>query len=165
MKKQKWCWLPLMGLALLLASPLVACASEPEAVYAPDFTLPTLDGESVTLSGLRGKPVMLTFWTTHCPACMFQAPFVQALYDKSSSEEVAVLTVAVGESATSVQNFVTSHGLTYPVLIDTQGRVAQAYGIPGVPTTFFVDAEGIVKAYKIGPFQGQDQIRSVVESL
>lgn len=164
-KKQKRYWLPLIGLALLLASLLVACASKPEAVYAPDFTLPTVNGESITLSSFRGKPVMLTFWTTHCPACLFQAPFVQALYDESSSEEVAVLTIAVGESATLVQAFIASHGLTYPVLLDTQGRVAQAYGIPGVPTTFFVDAEGIVKAYKIGPFQGQDQIRSVVESL
>lgn len=76
-----------------------------------------------------------------------------------------MLTIDVGESATLVQAFVASHGFTYPVLLDTQGRVAQAYGIPGVPTTFFVDAEGIVKAYKIGPFQSQDEIKSVVESL
>jgi len=155
----------IVGLALVLVSLVVACAKEPEAPYAPDFTLETIDGEPLTLSDFRGKPVMLTFWEINCPACVFQLPYIQAFYDAWSGEKVAVLTVNVGQPATVVQDFITSRGFTFPVLLDLQGRVAQAYGIPGVPVTFFVDAEGVFKAYKIGPFQSREQIESAFEEV
>ena len=165
MKRHKRYSILVIGLALLLASFLVACAKEPEAPYAPDFTLETLSGERVTLSDFIGKPIMLTFWTINCPACAFQMPFVQAFYDEGASEEVTLLTVNVGDRAALVQDFVTSYEVTFPVLLDSQGRVAQAYGIPGVPVNFFIDVEGIVRAYKIGPFQSEEEIESVLDSL
>ncbi len=150
----------------MLASLFMACDKQSEqASYAPDFTLPTIDGESVTLSDLGGKPVMLTFWQTRCPACELQSPFIQAFYDEWSSEKIAVLTINFGESAAVVQDFVSSQGFSYPVLLDPQGRVAQAYGIPGVPMTFFINTEGIAKAYKIGPFQSREEIESVLDAL
>jgi len=155
-----------IGLALVLATLVVACGKKSEEVpYAPDFTLQTIGGESVALSGFRGKPVMLTFWETNCPACVFQMPYIQAFYNVWSSEKVAVLTINIGQPATVVQDFITSQGLTFPVLLDLQGRVAQAYGIPGVPVTFFIDAEGVVKAYKPGPFQSREQIESAIEAV
>lgn len=150
----------------MLASLFMACDKQSEqASYAPDFTMQTINGESVTLSDLRGKPVMLIFWAINCPACQSQTPFVQAFYDEWSSEKIAVLTVDVGESAAVVQDFVHRQGFTYPVLLDPQGRVAQAYGIPGVPVTFFIDAEGIAKAYKIGPFQSREEIESALDTV
>jgi peroxiredoxin len=168
MNMRKWCSILIMGVALMLATLVMACdkeSKEPQAPYAPDFTLQTIDGDTVTLSNLRGKPVMLIFWDTHCPACESQTPFVQAFYDEWSSEKVAVLTIAVGESAAVVQDFVGSQGFTYPVLLDQQARVAQTYGIPGVPVTFFIDAEGIAKAYKIGPFQSREEIESALDTV
>ena len=150
----------------MLASLFVACAKQSEqAAYAPDFTLQTIDGESITLSDLRGKPVMLTFWAIQCPACGLQAPYIQAFYDEWSSEKIAVLTIDVGDSPAFVQDFVTQQGYTYPVLLDPQGRVAQTYGIPGVPITFFITTEGIAKAYKIGPFQSQEEIESALDTV
>jgi len=150
----------------VLAGLFMACDKQSEEVpYAPDFTLQTIDGESVTLSDSRGKPVMLTFWAIQCPACGLQAPYIQAFYDEWSSEKIAVLTVDVGDSVGLAQDFVSSQGFTYPVLLDPQGKVAQAYAIPGVPVTFFIDAEGIAKAYKIGPFQSREEIESALDTV
>ena len=166
MNRHKWSSTLIIGLALVLASLFVACAKQSEqAAYAPDFTLQTIDGESITLSDLRGKPVMLTFWAIQCPACGLQAPYIQAFYDEWSSEKIAVLTIDVGDSPAFVQDFVTQQGYTYPVLLDPQGRVAQTYGIPGVPITFFITTEGIAKAYKIGPFQSQEEIESALDTV
>jgi len=150
----------------VLAGLFMACDKQSEqASYAPDFTLPTIDGESVTLSDSRGKPVMLTFWAIQCPACGLQAPYIQAFYDEWSSEKIAVLTIDVGDSVAVAQDFVSSQGFTYPVLLDPQSRVAQAYGIPGVPVTFFINTEGIAKAYKIGPFQSPEEIESALDTV
>ncbi|MCK4722472.1 MAG: TlpA family protein disulfide reductase [Dehalococcoidia bacterium] len=165
MNRHKWSSIPIIALIALLGGSVVACAKQPEAQYAPDFTLQNIDGESVTLSDFRGKPVMLTFWTTRCPACELQAPYIQAFRDEWSSEKVELLTVDVGENPALVHDFVSSQGFTYPVLLDPQGVVAQAYGIPGVPTTFFIDAEGIGRAYKIGPFQSREEIESALDTV
>lgn len=164
MSRHKLCLAVITGIALLLAGLLVACAKE-KVPYAPDFTLPTLDGNSVTLSDLRGKPVMLTYWKIQCPACEFQMPYLQALYSEQSNEQLALLTINVGDSVAIAQDYVTSRGLTFPVLLDLKQKASQAYGIPGVPTTFFIDAEGIIKAYKIGPFQSRKQIESALTEV
>jgi len=165
MNRHKWFPIITVTLAILFGGSVVACAKQPEAQYAPDFTLQNIEGESVTLSDFRGKPVMLTFWAIQCPACKVQAPYVQAFYDEWSSERMALLTIDVGDSPAFVQDFVTQQGYTYPVLLDPQGVVAQAYGIPGVPVTFFIDAEGIGRAYKIGPFQSAEEIGSALDGL
>ncbi|MBM3141989.1 MAG: TlpA family protein disulfide reductase [Chloroflexi bacterium] len=165
MKRHKWYTILIIGLALILSGSLAACNKSEEVPYAPGFTLKTTNGESVSLSDFRGKPVMLTFWKIDCPACEFQMPHTQALYNEWQNEEIAVLTINVGDRAAFVQEFVTSRRLTFPVLLDLQGKVAQAYGIIGVPFTFFIDAEGILKAYQIGPFQSRQAIESALESV
>jgi len=165
MKIHKWYTILIIGLALILPGSLAACNKSEEVPYAPNFTLKTTNGESVSLSDFRGKPVMLTFWKIDCPACQFQIPYTQAFYDEWSSETIAVLTVNVGDSISAVQDYVTGLGITYPVLLDRQGKVAQVYGIPGVPVTFLIDADGILKAYQIGPFQSRQAIESALKSV
>jgi len=162
MKRHKWHPILTLALALVLAGSVMACTKSEEVPYAPDFTLQTINGQTVNLTDFRGKPVMLTFWRINCPACQFQAPFIQAFYSEQSSEEVAILTINVGDSASATQDYVTSRGLTFPVLLDPEGRVAGAYGIIGVPMTFFIDAEGILRAYKIGAFQSQKEMESAL---
>ena len=165
MKRYKWHWILTLGLALVLISSLAACTKSKETPYAPDFTLQTISGETVSLSDFRGKPVMLIFWKINCSACQFQMPYTQAFYDELSSETIAVLTINVGDSASAAQDYVTSRRLTFPVLLDRQGKVAQMYRLPGVPMTFLIDSEGIVKAYKIGAFQNQEEMESAIESV
>jgi len=165
MKRHKGYTILIIGLALILLGSLAACSKSEEVPYAPDFTLKSLNGETLSLSDFRGKPVMLTFWKIDCPACEFQMPHTEALYNEWQNEEIAVLTINVGDRAALVQEFVTSRRLTFPTLLDLQGKVAAAYGIIGVPTTFFIDAEGILKAYQIGPFQSRQAIESALKSV
>jgi len=164
MKRYIWCFILTVGLTLVLISSLVACTKPEQTLYAPDFSLQTLSGETVSLSDFRGKPVMLIFWKINCAACQFQMPFTQALYDEQSNETITVLTINVGDTASAAQNYVTSRGLTFPVLLDRQGKVSQRYGLPGVPVVFLIDSEGIVKAYKIGAFQSQEDMESAIKS-
>jgi peroxiredoxin len=165
MKRYKWHSILTLGLALALISSVAACTKPKETPYAPDFTLQTISGETVSLSDFRGKPVMLTFWKINCAACQFQMPYTQAFYDEQSGETIAVLTINVGDSASAAQDYVTSRRLTFPVLLDRQGKVAQMYGLPGVPVTFLIDSEGIMKAYKIGAFQSREEMEGAIKSV
>ena len=165
MKRHKYRLFLVIGLALFLVCSLVACNKSKEIPYAPPFNLKSLNGETVNLVDFRGKPVMLIFWKIACPSCEFQAPYVQAFYNEWSDKDIAVLAINAGDSTVRVQDYVTSHELTYPVLLDQQTRVAATYGITGVPTTFIIDGEGILKAYKIGPFQNQKDIESALKSV
>ena len=165
MKRHTWHPILILGLALVLISSAVACTKSEEVLYAPDFTLQTVNGETVSLSDFRGKPVMLIFWKINCAACQFQIPYTQAFYDEESSDTIAVFSINVGDSISAVQTYITSLEITYPVLLDLQGRVAQSYGIPGVPVTFFIDEQGILKAYQIGPFESQEAIESALKKV
>jgi len=165
MKRHKLHLILTLGLALVLISAVVACTKSEEVFYAPDFTLQTINGEPISLSDFRGKPVMLIFWKIHCAACQFQIPYTQAFYDELSSDTIAVLSINVADSISSVQTYVTSLGITYPVLLDLQGRVAKNYGIPGVPMTFLIDEQGILKGYKIGAFQSCKEIEDAFKSV
>jgi len=165
MKRHKLQTILTLGLALVLISSFVACTKSEEATYTPDFTLQTINGETISLSDFRGKPVMLIFWKINCAACQFQIPYTQAFYDEWSSDTIAVLTINVGDSISAVQDYITSREITYPVLLDQQGKVAQTYGLPGVPVTFLIDSEGIMKAYKIGAFQSQEEIEDSLTSV
>jgi len=165
MKKGKRCALALLGLVSIVLSLASACAQSEESVYAPDFTLQSADDTIVNLSDFRGRPVMLTFWRINCPSCQFQIPFTQALYDKWSTDSLVVLTINTGDNAADVSDYIASHGITYPVLLDLGHKVSQSYGLVGVPTTFFIDGEGVLKAYQIGAFKSEDAMESAVKSV
>jgi peroxiredoxin len=165
MKRHKWHSLLILGLALVLISLVAACIKSEETQYAPEFTLQNVNGSTVNLSDFSGRPVMLTFWRINCSACQFQMPFTQALYDKWSSDSLAVLTINVGDRASDVEDYVNSNGITYPVLLDSQSQVANDYGIIGVPTTYFIDGQGVLKAYQIGAFQNENEMESAIKSV
>lgn len=155
-------------LCFVAASLVSGCAGNPRAsdrIKAPDFSLPSVDGNIISLDNFRGKPVILVFWRVHCPSCEYQMPFLQAFYDKWSDDEIALITVNVGEPPAMVVEYVSRQGLTLPVLLDTRQQVAQTYGIVGVPFTFLIDANGFIKAYKVGPFQGSEAIEGAVRRV
>ena len=162
MKRHKWHSILTLGLALILISLVAACAKS-EEIPAPEFTLQNVNGETINLSDFRGRPVMLVFWRINCSACQTQMPYTQALYDKWSSDSIGVLTINVGDRASAVQDYVTSRGITYPILLDPQGKTAQDYGIIGVPMTFLIDSKGNLMAYKIGAFQNETAIERAIK--
>jgi cytochrome c biogenesis protein CcmG, thiol:disulfide interchange protein DsbE len=165
MKRRKWYTLLVLGLVFIVLGSAVACTKSEKVQYAPDFTLQSVNEAIVNLNDFRGRPVMLTFWRINCSACEFQMPFTQELYNKWSSDSLAVLTINVGDRASDVKDYMTSRGITYPVLLDQQSKVAQAYGIVGVPTTYFIDGKGVLKAYQIGAFQSEDAMESAIKSV
>jgi peroxiredoxin len=132
---------------------------------APNFTLPTIDGKEVSLSQLRGKIVMINFWETSCSACASEMPDIQAVFDTWSRDDLEILAVNHGERAAFVQSFIDSKGLTFPALLDSDQAVSNMYQISTIPTTFFIDADGIIKRIKSGRFTSQSEIENILKSL
>lgn len=148
----------LLGSAWILQSrePVEAFIPDDETVsapavgfLAPDFTVPTLSGESFTLSDQRGRPVVINFWATWCPPCRAEIPFFQAAARKYNGQ-VSVVGVDDGEPAALVASFVNEMGMAYPIPLDEDSAVSRAYRVNSLPTTFFVDAEGVVQDIHIG---------------
>lgn len=110
---------------------------------APDFTLSTLDGGTLTLSDLRGKPVILNFWASWCGPCRVEIPALEAASQKAGSTAV-IVGVDVLESPAVVEAFVAEMGMTYPIALDTSGEVSDLYRVQGFPTTYFIDAQGVI---------------------
>jgi len=148
---------------------VTGCQSSPEPVtegdLAPDFKLQDLDGETVSLSGLRGRPVLLNFWATWCYWCFVEMPYLEEVYEEWTSNELAVLTIAKGERLSTVKNYMQRYGLSLPVLLDTREIVTNKYGVRGIPVTFFIDKDGIIQGKRIGAFQSKEAIDVYLEEI
>jgi len=111
---------------------------------APEFTLTDLDGKQWTLSELKGTPVVLNFWATWCGPCKWEHPvLVQAA--RNGLGGATYLGVVYQDEPEAIQAFVQQHGQWGPVLMDDAGKVSIAYGVYGVPETFFIDSQGIIQ--------------------
>jgi cytochrome c biogenesis protein CcmG/thiol:disulfide interchange protein DsbE len=118
---------------------------------APDFSLTALDGSTVRLSGLRGRPVLINFWASWCGPCRAEMPHIQAVFEAHSDEGLVVLGVDQLESPPAVARFVDEFDLTFLIPLDSNGKVSAAYQARGLPTSFFVDADGIIRDTFTGP--------------
>ncbi len=125
-------------------------APQPAIGYpAPDFALKTLDGKSISLNAYRGTPVVLNFWATWCGPCQNELPALQATAERYA-DDVLVLGIDQGESADLVQKYVDQLGLTFPIPMDADNAVANRYNVTGMPTTFFIDSDGIIRHFWMG---------------
>lgn len=120
---------------------------------APDFQLPTIDGEPFVLATLRGRVVVLNFWATWCPPCVEEMPSLERLHRALAGEGLAVVGAAGDGKAADVQSFTRRLGLTFPQLHDEGSAVAHRYRAYGYPTTVVVDRAGRVAAVYLGPAQ------------
>lgn len=158
--------LTILALGLMVTS----CASGSSSVAsvgqpAPDFTLPNLDGEFVSLSDFAGKPVLVNFWNTGCSPCREEIPYLQQVYDENRDTELVMLTINIGESTDTVKDFFQDRNLSLPVLFDTDVTVARIYNLPGIPTTFFIDKDGILRVKVIGAFPSKVAIDSRLSEI
>ncbi len=161
--------LVIMPALLALGSLAISCTGDSSTATigdkAPDFTLPNLDSESISLSDFSGKPVFINFWRINCSPCREEMPHLQAVYDESRGEDLVMLNINIGDSATSIKQFLQGSGLSIPVLLDTNITVARVYGIPGTPTAFFIDRDGLIQAKVIGPFPNKEAIESQLSAI
>lgn len=138
---------------------------------APDFTLAILNGESkqISLSSLKGKAVMLNFWSSSCIPCQQEAPFLQQTWTKlqSSASTKDVVLLGLDSSDPNIQdaqNFLSTYGITYPNIRDNGTQTGFDYGITGWPETFFIDKNGIVSSHWRGPLD-ETSVRSQLAKI
>ena len=148
-------WLVLAFVLLFFLMPTGdSSAAEIKQGYpAPNFELSTLDGKTVELKDYKGKKVILNFWASWCAPCRTEMPVLQKFYDKKN-EEVVLLSVNLtkeDKSKDTVKKFVSDKNLTFPIPLDERGEVSDLYQVISLPTTYFIDKNGILKQKVIGP--------------
>jgi cytochrome c biogenesis protein CcmG/thiol:disulfide interchange protein DsbE len=117
---------------------------------APDLTLVTADGTTMKLSDLRGHPVWLTFGASWCQPCRAENPDIQATFAKHQGTGLEVVQVFLSEDQAAVKEYADRVGLQYTLVPDPNTALASAYRTLGIPTHFFIDANGVLTSMKIG---------------
>jgi peroxiredoxin len=123
-----------------------------KGVPAPEFTLPGLDGNMVSLADYKGKVVLLNIWATWCPPCVAEMPSMEKLYQELKDEDFEILAVSIDVTGSEiVAPFMKKHKLSFPALTDTQGTIKDLYQTTGVPESFIIDKDGMIAEKVIGP--------------
>src|SRR5574341_349669 len=118
---------------------------------APDFAARTPSGEEIRLSSLRGSPVVLNFWATWCGPCRVEMPELQSASSRYADAGLVILGVNAGEPADVVEAYMDELNLTFDTILDPDGVVVDLYEVWAFPTTFWIDAGGIIRAEHLGP--------------
>lgn len=163
--------LPLAFLAIALTTVLLLQYSRRHSAVglpAPDFSLPDLQGHVHRLSDYQGKVVFLNFWATWCPPCRVEMPSMERLYQRLKHRDFILLAVsedAAGPAA--VEPFARSLGLTFPILLDRDGRLPIRYGVTGYPETLIIDQAGNVVEHHIGPadWESEEMVAPILALL
>ena len=156
-------WMMLVAVSLLLLGVFLVIVQgrgskaapeiRPEVGYlAPDFTLPSLDGQTVRLSDFRGKKaILLNFWATWCAPCRLEMPTIDKAYQEYKSRGLEILAVSLDAGSNSVvKNFMQELKLDFPVLLDPNMEVLRLYRQFSIPATFLIDKQGIVRHRELG---------------
>ncbi len=117
---------------------------------APDFTLKDLQGNSISLSDFRGRPVLLNLMHTWCVPCNNSAPRMKDAFDANQDKGFVILSVDVQEPPSATRAFIDKYGLAYPFVLDSKGDIQRLYGARAMPISFFLDANGVIQAIQPG---------------
>lgn len=131
---------------------------------APDFVLETIDGEQVRLSDYQGQGVYLSFWQSTCRICARELPAKISQYEKQHEEGIELLYINIAEARLTASNYARKHEIPFPVLLDPDRTVTYRYGVISLPTSVFIDPDGIV----VGKFVGllsEEQIEAQLELI
>lgn len=130
---------------------------------APSFELSNLSGESIQLEDYRGKPVLLNFWATWCAPCALEMPAFQSRFEEYRGE-LAVVAVNNAEDPADVQAFVDEMELTFDILLDPAAEVQRLYQVRGYPTSFLIDADGVIRIQHIG-LMSENQLDGYLQEI
>lgn len=112
---------------------------------APNFTLAAMGGGDLQLSDFKGKVVLLNFWATWCEPCVREMPAMQAVYEEYRDKGFEILAVNLGQDEGTVRRFIESVGGKFPVVYDITGGVGDTYLVRNMPTSYFIDRNGVVR--------------------
>jgi len=165
-------WRGLAGLLLAMALLVGTCSGPGEAVpqgmeegsQARDFSLHDLADEEVSLSDYQGKVVLINFWATWCPPCRAEIPDLEAAYREHQDDDFVVLGISIEDPPEAVRAFVDEYGVTYPVLLDSEGKMVSIYRAAGLPTSVFVDPRGVIRVRHVG-YLSDAQMDQYLQSL
>ena len=131
---------------------------------APPFALRDIDNKPVSLADFAGKKVVINMWMMGCHGCEEELPYLQEFYQKWKGQGAALIGINETNSIAIVRSYASSKKLEFTLLVDTGKRLDPSYGITGVPTTFFLDGKGIIKAIKDGSFESVAEIEEIYNS-
>ena len=117
---------------------------------APDFALVDLDGEPVRLADLRGQPVIVNFWASWCGPCVEEFPMLREAAAAHAKDRLVVIGVVHEDRSEAARDFMARFDATWPAVMDPGGSVASSYGIHGLPETFFIGTDGVIRGRQIG---------------
>lgn len=152
------------GLGLTAAIALGACAPSENAGQprigepAREYVAATLEGESVTLESMRGNVVLLNLWATWCTPCRMETPYLQSVYEEYRGRgfEIVGISMDAGDAADDIEMFVDEYGVTYTILHDPRMRGIELYQVLGLPATFLIDRDGVLRWMRYGPIPEDD---------
>ena len=124
---------------------------------AIDFNSHDLEGQAWSLDKVRGKIVLLRFWADWCPYCRYEMPIIDKYYRRLNKQGFLVLAVNVKQSAEVALAFTAQLDVTFPVLLDPKGEMAQRYGVYAIPTNFLIDRQGMIREILIGEVFRKEQ--------
>ncbi|HLU24699.1 MAG TPA: TlpA disulfide reductase family protein [Longimicrobiales bacterium] len=146
----------LLGLLVVAAGCADSDGYRPLSVgdVAPAYAAVTPAGDTLSLEGLRGEPVLLNVWATWCPPCREEMPGLEALHREFAAAGLRVVGVSIDRASArpAVEQFVEDHEITFTILLDPEDRVTRAFRLAGVPETYLIDAEGRIVRRWIGRF-------------
>jgi cytochrome c biogenesis protein CcmG/thiol:disulfide interchange protein DsbE len=161
-------WVGVLGLLAILALGLRRAQQGPVAVgdTVPNFTLTTFDGETINLTDLQGKVVVLNFWASWCKPCEQEAADMEAAWRAYQPRgDVVFLGVDYVDTEPEALVYLEKFNITYPNGPDLGTRISQAFRIRGVPETYIIDQNNILQRVQIGPFSSLSQIQAMIDPL
>lgn len=164
------------GMALILVTILAFLAvlfygqarkgvSQPKSGPAPDFTLTLFDGGQISLTELRGRPVVLNFWASWCDPCKDEAPLLEAAWRKYKDQGLMMIGVDYLDQEPAARAYLQEFQITYPNGPDLGSKIARRYFIRGVPETFFIGPDGQIKSFKEGPFTTMEELEARIREI
>jgi len=161
-------WVGVLGLLAVLALGLRRAQQGPVSVgdQVPNFTLTTFDGETINLTDLKGKVVVLNFWASWCKPCEQEAADLETAWlTYQPRGDVVFLGVDYVDTEPEARGYLEKFNITYPNGPDLGTRISQAFRIRGVPETYIIDQDNVLRAVQIGPFRDLSQIQSMIDPL
>ncbi|AST58814.1 Alkyl hydroperoxide reductase/ Thiol specific antioxidant/ Mal allergen [Thermoanaerobacterium thermosaccharolyticum] len=130
---------------------------------APDFSLKDINGNTMTLSKLRGKKVILNFWATTCPYCKIEMPELNKFY-QNHKKDVVLLAIDIGEEKSTIENYLEGKGYGFTILLDSDAKTAINYKVQFIPMSFFIDEKGIIRSISNGAMT-YDEIEEYYQTI